>query len=124
MIKQTYRINATIDEVWDALTNPETMEDWGAGPAEMDDSEDGEFSLWGGDIWGKNIEVEANKKLVQEWYGGDWEEPSYVTFALIEEGDLTIVELTHENVPEDEEEEFEDGWSDYYLGAIKEYLEE
>ncbi len=83
-IKQSYVINTLVEKVWEALVDPQTIDDWGGGPAEMDDKVGTQFKLWGGDIWGKNLEVEHNKKLVQEWYGGDWSEPSKMIFYIEE----------------------------------------
>jgi len=36
---------------------------------------------------------------------------------------FTEVLLKHENVPTEEENDFDHGWDDYYFGPIKEYLE-
>ena len=65
-INQEYVIDSPAAEVWNALTNTDYIEKWGGGPIKMDDKVGSEFSLWGGDIHGKNIEVVENKKLVQE----------------------------------------------------------
>lgn len=123
IIEQTYFINAPIEKVWQALVDPKVIEAWGGGPAEMNDMPGTKFKLWGGEVFGTNLEVITNKKLVQEWYGGEWDYPSKVTFILISEGDSTELELTHEDVPEKEVDEINDGWSQYYLGPIKELLE-
>lgn len=79
IIKQIYKISASIQEVWRALVEPEVINQWGGGPARMDDKVGTQFSLWGGDIHGKNIKVVENKELIQDWYGGDWDKPSKVT---------------------------------------------
>jgi activator of HSP90 ATPase len=123
IIKQTYEIKAPIKEVWRALTDEEIIQEWGGSPVKMDDKVGTEFEFWGGDIWGKNLEVESGKKLVQEWFGGDWKEPSKVTFVLSEKDGVTTVELTHENLPDEEVDNFDDGWKEYYMGPIKELLE-
>jgi len=89
----------------------------------MDDQAGTEFKLWGGDIWGKNITVEPRRKLVQEWYSGDWPEPSIVTITFSGGSGKTMVNLLHESVPDNEAKEVEDGWKRYYLGPMKEMLE-
>ncbi|MBI2415519.1 MAG: SRPBCC domain-containing protein [Candidatus Kerfeldbacteria bacterium] len=122
-IQQEYLIAAPIDDVWRALVDVEAIEGWGGGPAEMDDQVGTEFSLWDGDIYGKNIEVIPQEKLVQEWYAYDWEEPSTATFTLFEEDNGTRLEFLHENVPERHAKDIEQGWRDYYLGSLKDYLE-
>jgi activator of HSP90 ATPase len=123
IIKQEYKIKAPVASVWLALVTPSEIGKWGAGPAVMDDKVGTQLSLWGGDVWGKNVEVVPNQKLVQEWYGGDWPQPSYVMFTLEEKNGVTTVKLHQENVPEKEYEAIKDGWKRYYLGEIKKYLE-
>ena len=122
-IKKIYRIKTSRNKVWEALTDPNEIEKWGAGKAVMDDQVGTDFTLWNGDIWGKNIEAEKDKKLAQEWYGGKWAKPSIVTFELADENSETVLTLTHVNVPDDEIEDIDQGWDDYYLGPMKEYLE-
>lgn len=122
-INKKYLINAPVGKVWESLVNPKLIVMWGADPAEMSDREGAEFKLWGGDVHGKNTKVTVNKKLVQDWYGGDWSEPSRATFTLTEKGDKTILELVHKNVPDKDAKDIDSGWDDYYLGPMKEYLE-
>ena len=124
-IKQTYLITATIDDVWKALVDPKIIDAWGGGPAKMDDKIDTKFSLWGREIYGKNTEVVKNKKLVQEWWdnASKWEKPSKVTFELYDQADGVKLELIHENVPDENAQDIDDGWKDFYLGPLKNYLE-
>lgn len=122
-IKKSYAIRAPLEKVWEAFVDPEVIDEWGAGPAVMDEQAGTKFSLWGGDIHGKNLEVAPQEKIIQEWFGGDWEEPSIVSFSFSTDGDKTHVDLIQENVPEAEADDIDDGWDSYYLGAIKEYLE-
>jgi uncharacterized protein YndB with AHSA1/START domain len=122
-IKQTYHIGAPVTAVWQALVDPALIDGWGGGPAEMSAAADFEFKLWGGDIHGRNVEVVPNAKLTQEWYGGDWAEPSLVTFELFAEGQGTRLELGQTNVPSEEAAEIDLGWKDFYLGPLKEMLE-
>lgn len=122
-IKQTYAINASIDKVWDALVNPNIIDKWGGGPAKMSDRKGFEFELWGGDIYGKNIEVVKNKKLVQEWFSGKWNKPSIVTFLLSFSGNKTTVELIHTDIPDNEADDISKGWKDYYMIPLKQLVE-
>ena len=123
MIKQTYLINSSLEEVWEALTNPKCINAWGGGPAKMDEKVGTKFEFWGGDIHGKNIEVIPLKKLIQEWFGGDWKKPSIVSFTLTEEKDKVLINLLHTDVPDNEAKDINEGWKEYYLGPLKKYLE-
>jgi len=122
-IHKDYKIKSSPESVWRALTDPEEIDAWGGGPVEMDAVIGFSFSLWGGDIHGRNLEVVSGKKLVQEWYNGDWREPSTVTFLLSLEESGTRLELTHEDIPEEEVDDIDSGWDDFYIGPLKDYLE-
>ncbi len=127
-IKQTYIISASVQAVWQAFVDPKIIDRWGGGPAHMDDKEGTEFTLWGGDIYGKNIKVSENKELVQEWFSESenkkWEKPSLVTFLLYQEKDKVKVSLVQDYVPDEDSEDIKNGWKEYYLGPLKSYLEE
>ena len=123
-IKKKYSISASIDKVWKALVDPDEIENWGGGPATMNDRPGSLFKLWGGDIFGKNVDVQRFKLLVQQWYGGEWDMPSIATFSLQKQGEnKTVVELVHEDVPDREAKDIDKGWDEYYMGPLKLYVE-
>lgn len=123
-IQQTYEINAPLADVWKALVDKKIIKKWSGDKAVMDDQVGTAFELWGGSIYGKNIEVVLEKKLKQEWFGGDWDKPSIVTFTLKKKGKGTVVELKHTHLPPAEVNNFDDGWKKYYMGPLKELLEQ
>jgi uncharacterized protein YndB with AHSA1/START domain len=120
-IKQSYTINASPAKVFKALTDPKIIAKWSAAPAKMSAKKGGKFELWGGDMFGTNLEVVKDKKLVQEWCTSSFE--SKVTFTLKAKGKGTVVDLLHENLPARSVKNYADGWKQYYLGAIKELFE-
>lgn len=123
-IKQIYHIKAPISRVWKALTDPKEIDRWGGGPAKMNSIVGAEFSLWGGSVFGKNIEVIPEKKLVQEWYSENkWDKPSIAKFTLEKEKTGAKVELIHTDMPIEEYNNLDEGWKIYYLGPMKEFLE-
>jgi len=89
----------------------------------MNETNGFEFSLWGGDIHGKNTKVVRFKELEQDWYGGKWDAPSKLKFELTEKEGITTVKLTQTDIPEGEFDDIADGWKTYYLGEIKRLLE-
>ena len=123
-IKKTYTINAPIEKVWQALTDPKMIDAWGGGPAKMAAAVGTKFEFWGGDIHGENIEVIPNKKLVQHWYEGNWKKPSTATFTLEPNNGRTTLVLVHENVPAASHDDINEGWDQYYLDPLKDYVEE
>ncbi len=121
-LKQNHFINASPEEVFTAITNPLTIELWSGYPADMQLEEGAEFSIFEGDICGKNISFVENQQLVQEWYFGDNDEQSVVTINLKPSSNGTHVELIHTNIPDEDYDNMEEGWRTYYWGAIKKYF--
>jgi uncharacterized protein YndB with AHSA1/START domain len=120
--KKYYRIPATPEEVYIALTNPFTIELWSGETAEMSTEVGSEFSMWEGSIVGKNLEFEEGKKIVQQWYFDGQPEPSIVTIKLHADKDGTSVELRHTNIPEEEYAGFVEGWDESYFGSLAEFF--
>jgi activator of HSP90 ATPase len=107
-----------------ALTNPNTILLWTGEEAKMSTEPGSEFSLWGESIVGRNIEFLESKKIVQQWYFDGQVEESIVTILLHEHKQGTSVELKHSNIPEDEFNDFVEGWDESYFGSLQEFFEE
>lgn len=120
--KKTFKINAEIGDVYSALTNPATIELWSGYPAVMDVKPGSGISLWEGDIEGEMIEAIENKKIVQQWYFGDQKEDSIVTIILIRDFGSTTVTVEHTNIPDEDFSNIAEGWREYYIGAIQQFL--
>jgi len=121
--KQYFIIPAQPEEIYLALTNPATLQLWTGEPAEMSTVPGTEFSLWEESIVGRNIEFEANKKIVQEWYFGDQEPTSIVTIKLHPHKQGTSVKLIHINIPDEIYEEMVEGWNNNYFASLKEFYQ-
>jgi len=122
-LKKYYKIKATPAEVYAALTNPFSIELWTGEKAVMSTTAGEEFSLFGGDIVGRNLQFETDSKIIQEWYFGDQETPSIVTITLSPEKYLTKIELLHTNIPDEAYEDINLGWDDSYFGSLKEFFD-
>lgn len=116
--KKTFKINAEPADVYSAITNPFTIELWSGYPAAMSEEPGSEFSLWEGDITGKNLDFVKDKKVVQEWYFGDQIERSIVTITIHPEKENSVVVVEHTNIPDGDYDEIALGWQEYYIGAI------
>lgn len=104
--------------VYQALTQQDTLELWTGQKAVMQPEPGTEFSLWDDDIVGKNIAFEPGKKLVQEWYFGEQDEPSIVTLLLHTHSKGTSLELRHTNIPDDAFEDLVEGWNEGYMASL------
>lgn len=116
-----YKINATAEELFRAMTDSFTLELWTGYPAIMQPVGGTEFELWEGDISGLNLEFIEHKKIVQEWYFGEQEEKSIVTITLRPKGNATIIEIIHTNIPDEAYENIRKGWYETYLASLKSF---
>ena len=116
--KKSFKINAEPSDIYSAITNPFTIELWSGYPAIMTREPESEFSLWEGDITGKNLEFVQDKKVVQEWYFGDQQEKSIVTITISPDRENSLVTVEQSNIPDDEFNDIAEGWREYYIGAI------
>ncbi len=121
-IHQKHHIPATTEEVYRALTNPFTIELWSGYPAEMSTEKDSEFSLFEGDIIGKNLEFRENELIKQQWYFEGEKEISVVSLILIPEKKNTVIELIHTHVPDKVYDEMVQGWKKNYFGSLKQFF--
>lgn len=120
--KRTFKINAEPSDVYAAITNPYTIELWSGYPAIMSEEPGSEFSLWEGDISGRNIEFLKDKKVVQEWYFGDQNIKSIVTITISPDRENSSVTVEHTNIPDEEYDSFAEGWKDFYFDAINNFF--
>ncbi len=121
--KKYYQLSAPPEDVYTALTNPATIQLWSGEPAEMSTDPGSEFSLWEGSITGKNLEFVPGKKIVQEWYFGEQEQPSIVTLLIHTHKHGTSVELRHTNIPDEDYNNIVEGWNINYFGSLDEFFD-
>ncbi|PVY41222.1 SRPBCC domain-containing protein [Pontibacter virosus] len=122
--KKYFIVPADPEEVYAALTNPNTIQLWSGDPAEMSTEPGSEFSLFEGNIVGKNLEFEEGKMLVQQWYFGEQEPKSIVTIKLHPHKHGTSAELRHLNIPDEDYDDIVEGWNEAYFGALIEFYED
>jgi uncharacterized protein YndB with AHSA1/START domain len=122
--RKYYYIPASAEDVYNAITNPVTLQLWTGEPAEMSTEPGSEFSLWDGSIVGKNLQFEPGNKIVQQWYFGEQPEESIVTIRLHPKGVGTSVELLHTNIPDEDYDDIAEGWDSSYFGSLREFYKE
>jgi activator of HSP90 ATPase len=84
----------------------------------------GAFSLFGGVITGRHIEMVPNERLVQAWREKDWEPGLYsiVRFQLNEAGNDTKLVFDHAGFPQGKAESLASGWKSHYWESLRKYL--
>lgn len=120
--KKYFKLEASPADVYNALTNPMMIEIWTGEPAEMSTEPGSEFSLWDGEITGRNIEFVPNDKIVQSWFFGEDSE-SIVTIKLHSDKQGTNVEVHQTNIPDEAYENISEGWESDYIGGMKELFD-
>lgn len=121
--KKYFILTAPPEEVYWALTKALSIQLWTGEKAIMEEVEGSDFSIFDGNIVGKNLAFEYGKKIVQQWYFDGQEQDSIVTIKLHEHKRGTSMEVLHTNIPDESFEEFETGWNDYYGAALIDYFE-
>lgn len=85
----------------------------------------GEFSIYGGELTGKNLELEEDKEIVQFWRAHDWPKGHFSTVAFTLEkvkGGTRIV-FVQDGVPDQHVKDITAGWKLYYWDPMKKMLE-
>ncbi|MBM7655225.1 SRPBCC family protein [Neobacillus cucumis] len=116
---------ASQKQVYDALMDANQFSTvTGGAPTEIKAEAGGAFSLFGGMITGRNIELIPNERIVQAWRAGNWAEGVYsiAKFELKKQGEETLVIFDHVGFPEGQGEHLAEGWKDNYWVPIEKYL--
>jgi activator of HSP90 ATPase len=124
-IKQRIVVAASPIEVYDAYMEEKKHSEFTGSEATIDPKVNGKFTDWDGYIKGRNIELSPGRKIVQEWITSEWPEgypPSRLelSFTKVKEG--TEITMVHSEVPIDQADEIEQGWTDYYWEPLKTYF--
>jgi activator of HSP90 ATPase len=92
--------------------------------AVIDATEGGAFSLFGGLIIGRNVELLPGKRLVQAWRPTHWDAGVYsiVHFELTGDAAKTSLLLDHTGFPVPEADSLDAGWQRHYLKPLAKFL--
>jgi uncharacterized protein YndB with AHSA1/START domain len=96
----------------------------GAKPTEISREVGGAFSLFGGYITGRHIELVPNERIVQAWRTGGWAPGVYsiAKFELVEQGSGTKIVFDHTGFPKGEAEHLAVGWKGNYWEPLEKFL--
>jgi activator of HSP90 ATPase len=84
----------------------------------------GPFSLFGGYVVGRNVELVPNERIVQAWRTINWTPGTYsiVKFELSEESSGTKIVLEHMAFPVGQLEHLAAGWKANYWEPLEKFL--
>jgi len=92
--------------------------------AEIAANEGGTFSLFGGAIRGRHVELVPNERVVQAWRVDAWPAGVYslVHFELRKDGAGTKLVLDHTGYPADNHDHLSAGWPSNYFEPFAKYF--
>jgi uncharacterized protein YndB with AHSA1/START domain len=93
-------------------------------PPEISREAGGGFVLFGGYIFGRQLELVPNERIVQGWRVGSWEPGMYsiARFELVEQGSGTKIVFDHSGFPKGKAEHLAEGWKINYWEPLEKFL--
>ena len=93
-------------------------------PTQIDHTVGGAFSLFGGYIVGRQIELVPNERIVQAWRVARWDPGVYsiARFDLTERGPGTLIVFDHTGFPNGEGQHLAAGWKANYWEPLEKFL--
>ncbi len=124
-IKQKVIIQASPKEVYDAYVDPKKHSKFTGSKATGKAVVGGNFTAWDGYIFGKYLELDDGKRVVQEWTSTDFPkgaEPSKLELCFNVVPGGTELVMVHSNIPEDQAKDTTEGWIEWYWDPLKKYF--
>jgi activator of HSP90 ATPase len=136
-IHQEPVINASRKRVYDALTNARQFNELTKivaakepaisvekSPTVISPDVGGTFSLFGGIILGRHLELVPNTRIVQAWRVTYWDPGAYsiVRFELVEHDAGTKIVFDHAGFPKGDAETLASGWKAHYWEPLAKLL--
>jgi len=97
---------------------------FGTTPTAISREVGGTFSIFGGHIIGRQIELVPDQRIVQAWRVVDWNPGVYsiAKFELLEQGSGTKLVFDHTGFPKGDAEHLAEGWKSHYWDSIDKFL--
>jgi activator of HSP90 ATPase len=136
-IRQQVTLDASPQRVYQALTSSQDFDmitrlsdaavllnAAGAKPTSIGTEVGGPFTLFGGYITGRHLEMLPNERLVQAWRAGSWKpgDFSIAAFYLTAEGGKTRLNFEHRGFPNGNGDSLAQGWHSHYWEPLVKFL--
>lgn len=112
-------------EIYEAWLNGDSHSAMTGGEATGSPVAESEFTAWDGYIWGRNLELFQDTRIVQSWRTTDFQEDdpdSLVEIELETTERGCKVTIHHSNIPEDHPSDYEQGWKEHYFEPMADYF--
>ncbi|HEX4334510.1 MAG TPA: SRPBCC domain-containing protein [Polyangiaceae bacterium] len=106
--------------VFEALVDAKRFTELTGAPAAGDPTEGSAFSVFGGHITGRHVELVPSKRVVQAWRAKTWPEGLYsiARFELHESGSGTKLVFDHDGFPDGMKDHLAQGWQANYWDKL------
>ena len=123
-LHQEVDIKANRQRIYDALLDSKQFTAFSGAAAEINREAGATFSMFGGLIVGRNVELVPRERIVQAWRPTAWEPGVYslVKFELKELGPQTRIILDHTGFPEGHFRSLDYGWYVHYWEPLKKFV--
>ncbi len=123
-LHQEVDFKAAPQRIYEALLDGKQFSAFSGMPATINREAGGAFSLFGGHIIGRNLELAPNRRIVQAWRVVTWDEGIYsiARFELKAKSAGTHLIFDHTGFPEGKKEHLEEGWKENYWDKLQKYL--
>ena len=128
-MKNGFTISAVIpakaSEIYKAWLSTKGHAAMTGSPAKVEGKVGGKFSAWDGYIFGTTLELTPNERILQAWRTTEFpdEAPDSRLEVMLEEATGgTKITLTHTKMPDDQVEDYRQGWEDFYFKPMKQYF--
>jgi activator of HSP90 ATPase len=112
------------DRVYHLLLDSKEFAELSGMPAEIEGVAGGAFAMFGKVIYGRNVELIPNQRLIQAWGDTGWGPGFYsiARFELKKQGSGTRVVLDHTGFPEGSYDHLYVGWKGHYWEPMQKYF--
>jgi activator of HSP90 ATPase len=123
-LHQEVELKASPHRIYDILLDSKQFAAFSGESAEISREAGGAFSMFGGKIVGRNIELVPDQRIVQAWRPTSWDPGEYTIakFQLKQDGDKTKIILDHTGFHEGDFAHFDPGWKMRYWEPMAKYL--
>lgn len=123
-LRQEADFSAAPHRVYDALLDEKQFTSFSGAPAKINREEGGTLSLFGGAILARNVELVADRRIVQAWRDADWAPGIYsiVKFELTPRGAGTHLVMDQIGFPAGQFSDLDPGWREHYWEPMKKFL--
>jgi activator of HSP90 ATPase len=123
-LHQEVDFKASPHRIYEILLDSKQFTAFSGEPAEISPEAGGTFSMFGGKVVGRNVELVPDQRIVQAWRPSYWEAGVYtlVKFEFKPEGSQTKVVLDHTGFPEGRFASLTSGWKEHYWEGLAKYL--